>query len=641
MEQMRITLPDGSSKEYKQGISVGEIALDISPRLRKAAVAGIVDGELVDLSYRPRDGSSVRIVTEDTEEGLSVIRHTAAHVMAQAVARLFDGVKLAIGPAIEDGFYYDFDLEHRFTPEDLEAIEAEMRRIVEQDLPIARVESSKSAALEKVRSAGQTYKEELIRDFDDDHVSFYSQGEFEDLCRGPHLESTGRLKAFKLLSIAGAYWRGDERNKMLQRIYGTAFAKRADLELHLSRLEEAKKRDHRKLGKDLDLFSLHEEGPGFPFFHANGMIVWNELLSFWREKHAAAGYVEIRTPVLLNRSLWENSGHWEKYRENMYFTEIDEQDYAVKPMNCPGGILIYQSSLHSYRDLPIRVAELGLVHRHEKSGTLHGLFRVRAFTQDDAHVYMRRDQVQDEIIGVINLVDEFYKSFGFPYRVELSTKPENAIGSDDIWELATDALRGALEARGLDYRVNEGDGAFYGPKIDFHLEDCLGRTWQCGTIQLDFVMPERFDLTYVGEDGRKHRPVMIHRTVFGSLERFMGILIEHYAGAFPVWLAPVQAVVIPVTDSHYAYAHSVAKELGTAGVRCKFDDRNEKLGYRIRDAQLLKVPYMLVVGDNESNSHSVSVRSRERGDTGAVPVESFLRTITDEIRSRSSVAWRR
>ena len=496
--------------------------------------------------------------------------------MAQAVARLFDGVKLAIGPAIEDGFYYDFDLEHRFTPEDLEAIEAEMRRIVEQDLPIARVESSKSAALEKVRSAGQTYKEELIRDFDDDHVSFYSQGEFEDLCRGPHLESTGRLKAFKLLSIAGAYWRGDERNKMLQRIYGTAFAKRADLELHLSRLEEAKKRDHRKLGKDLDLFSLHEEGPGFPFFHANGMIVWNELLSFWREKHAAAGYVEIRTPVLLNRSLWENSGHWEKYRENMYFTEIDEQDYAVKPMNCPGGILIYQSSLHSYRDLPIRVAELGLVHRHEKSGTLHGLFRVRAFTQDDAHVYMRRDQVQDEIIGVINLVDEFYKSFGFPYRVELSTKPENAIGSDDIWELATDALRGALEARGLDYRVNEGDGAFYGPKIDFHLEDCLGRTWQCGTIQLDFVMPERFDLTYVGEDGRKHRPVMIHRTVFGSLERFMGILIEHYAGAFPVWLAPVQAVVIPVTDSHYAYAHSVAKELGTAGVRCKVDDRNEK-----------------------------------------------------------------
>jgi threonyl-tRNA synthetase len=640
VEQVHITLPDGSLKEYKQGTTVGEIALDISPRLRKAAVAGLVDGELVDLSHQPRDGASVKIVTEDTGEGLSVIRHTAAHVMAQAVSRLFSGVKLAIGPAIDDGFYYDFDLEHRFAPEDLEAIEAEMQRIVEQDLPIARAESSKSVALEKVRGIGQTYKEELISDLEGDHVSFYSQGEFEDLCRGPHLESTGRLKAFKLLTVAGAYWRGDERNKMLQRIYGTAFAKRSDLEVHLARLEEAKKRDHRKLGKDLDLFSLHDEGPGFPFFHPNGVIVWNELVSYWREKHAAAGYVEIKTPIVLNRSLWENSGHWEKYRENMYFTQIDEQDFAVKPMNCPGGILVYQSALHSYRDLPIRCAELGLVHRHEKSGTLHGLFRVRAFTQDDAHIYMRRDQVQDEIVGVIDLVDSFYRAFGFPYRVELSTKPENAIGPDDIWDLATDALRGALEARRLDYRVNEGDGAFYGPKIDFHLEDCLGRTWQCGTIQLDFIMPERFDLAYVGEDGRKHRPVMIHRTVFGSLERFIGILIEHYAGAFPVWLSPVQAVVIPVTDLHHAYAHSVARELTAAGVRCKVDDRNEKLGYRIRDAQLLKVPYMLVVGDNESNSQSVSVRSREQGDAGAVPVESFVRTITDEIRNRSGVPQR-
>jgi len=590
---------------------------------------------MVDLTYRPKDGSAVEIVTEDSKEGLSVIRHTAAHVMAQAVMRLFDDVKLAIGPSIEDGFYYDFDLEHRLTPEDLEKIEAEMRRIVEEDLPIVRTELLKEDALRKVTEAGQPYKAELIRELNGDTVSFYSQGEFSDLCRGPHLLSTGRLRAFKLLNIAGAYWRGDERNKMLQRIYGTAFAKQSELQAYLARLEEAKKRDHRKLGKELDLFSLHEEGPGFPFFHPNGMVIWNELLNLWREVHEKAGYNEIRTPMILNRSLWENSGHWDKYRENMYFTEIDGQDYAIKPMNCPGAILVYRNSLHSYRDLPIRNAELGLVHRHEKSGTLHGLMRVRAFTQDDAHIFMRPDQVQSEIVGVIDLIDDFYRLFGFSYTVELSTKPENAIGSDEIWDLATRSLKAALDQKGLDYQINEGDGAFYGPKIDFHLEDCLGRTWQCGTIQLDFVMPERFDLFYVGEDGAKHRPVMIHRVVFGALERFIGILIEHFAGAFPVWLAPTQAIVLPVSDAHAAYAHSVAAELTAAGIRCKVDDRNDKLGYRIREARLKKIPYMLVVGDAETDSHSVSVRARGRDDVTTVPVEAFIQKISNEIRQRS------
>lgn len=635
METIRVLLPDGSSREYRRGTTVAEIALDISPRLHKAAVAGTVDGRLVDLSYAPQDGSAVQIVTDDSEEGLSVIRHTGAHVMAQAVARLFPGVKLGIGPAIDDGFYYDFDLDHRFSPEDLDAIEAEMRRIVKEDLSIARIDMPKAEALERATQAGQPYKVELIEALEGESVSFYTQGEFEDLCRGPHLPSTGRLKAFKLLSIAGAYWKGDEHNKMLQRIYATAFAKQSDLDAHLARLEEAKKRDHRKLGRELDLFSLHDEGPGFPFFHPNGMIVWNELLQLWREVHARAGYSEIKTPVILNRSLWENSGHWDKYRDNMYFTKIDEQDYAIKPMNCPGSILIYQSSLHSYKELPIRNAELGLVHRHEKSGTLHGLMRVRAFTQDDAHIFMRPDQVQEEIIGVINLVDDFYRAFGFSYHVELSTKPANAIGSDEIWELATNSLKGALDARNLDYKINEGDGAFYGPKIDFHLEDCIGRTWQCGTIQLDFVMPERFDLSYIGDDGARHRPVMIHRVVFGSLERFIGILIEHFAGAFPVWLAPVQAIVLPVADPHREYAHSVARELTAAGVRCKVDDRNEKLGYRIREAQLMKTPYMLVVGDSESSSRSVSVRSRAAGDMSSMPVESFISKIVAEIRERS------
>lgn len=634
MGQIRILLKDGSSRNYEQGVTLEQIALDISPRLRKAAVAGLVDGMMVDLTYRPQDGSVVEIVTEDSEEGLSVIRHTAAHIMAQAVMRLFDGVKLGIGPSIEDGFYYDFDLDHRLSPEDLERIEEEMRKIIAEDLPIVRVELPREEALRKVLDAGQSYKAELIEEFEDDTVSFYSQGEFVDLCKGPHLVSTGRLKAFKLLNVAGAYWRGDERNKMLQRVYATAFAKQSDLQAHLTRLEEAKKRDHRRLGRDLDLFSLHEEGPGFPFLHPKGMVIWNELLTYWHEVHARAGYSEIRTPIILNRGLWENSGHWDKYRENMYFTEIDGQDYAVKPMNCPGAILIYRNSLHSYRELPIRYAELGLVHRHEKSGTLHGLMRVRAFTQDDAHIFARPDQIQDEILGVINLIDDFYRTFGFSYHVELSTKPENAIGSDEIWELATESLRAALDARGIDYKVNEGDGAFYGPKIDFHLTDCLGRTWQCGTIQLDFVMPERFDLSYVGDDGDKHRPVMIHRVVFGALERFMGMLIEHFAGAFPVWLSPVQTVVMPVSEAHVDYAGSVAEQLRDIGVRCELDDRNEKLGYRIREARLQKVPYMLVVGDSEVSSQSVSVRVRGQANAETVSLDSFIERIKREISER-------
>lgn len=634
MGQIRILLKDGSSRNYEQGVTLEQIALDISPRLRKAAVAGLVDGVMVDLTYRPQDGSVVEIVAEDSEEGLSVIRHTAAHIMAQAVMRLFDGVKLGIGPSIEDGFYYDFDLDHRLSPEDLERIEEEMRKIIAEDLPIVRVELPREEALRKVLDAGQSYKAELIEEFEDDTVSFYSQGEFVDLCKGPHLVSTGRLKAFKLLNVAGAYWRGDERNKMLQRVYATAFAKQSDLQAHLTRLEEAKKRDHRRLGRDLDLFSLHEEGPGFPFLHPKGMVIWNELLTYWHEVHARAGYSEIRTPIILNRGLWENSGHWDKYRENMYFTEIDGQDYAVKPMNCPGAILIYRNSLHSYRELPIRYAELGLVHRHEKSGTLHGLMRVRAFTQDDAHIFARPDQIQDEILGVINLIDDFYRTFGFSYHVELSTKPENAIGSDEIWELATESLRAALDARGIDYKVNEGDGAFYGPKIDFHLTDCLGRTWQCGTIQLDFVMPERFDLSYVGDDGDKHRPVMIHRVVFGALERFMGMLIEHFAGAFPVWLSPVQTVVMPVSEAHVDYAGSVAEQLRDIGVRCELDDRNEKLGYRIREARLQKVPYMLVVGDSEVSSQSVSVRARGQANAETVSLDSFIERIKREISER-------
>ncbi|MGB9662888.1 MAG: threonine--tRNA ligase [Moorellaceae bacterium] len=634
---MRIILPDGSQKEYPNGITALQIAEDLSPRLAREALAAKVNDEVWDLT-RPIPGDCrLELLTFDHEGGRLAYRHSASHVLAQAVKHLFPGTKLGIGPAIDEGFYYDFDSEHKFTPEDLADIEEEMRRIIKADYPFVRREVSRQEALELFRKLNEPYKIELIHELPEGVViSIYQQGDFLDLCAGPHLPSTGYLKAIKLTSLAGAYWRGSEANPMLQRIYGTAFPKASLLEEYLQRLEEAKKRDHRRLGAQLGIFSLQEEGPGFPFFHPKGMVLRNELEQFWREEHRRAGYLEIRTPIILHRSLWERSGHWEHYRQNMYFTKIDEVDYAIKPMNCPGAILVYQSEQHSYRDLPLRLAELGLVHRHEKSGVLHGLMRVRAFTQDDAHIFMLPSQVEAEIQGVIDLVDRFYRLFGFQYHVELSTKPEKAMGSDEIWEMATRALQGALEAKGIEYKVNEGEGAFYGPKIDFHLEDSLGRTWQCGTIQLDFLMPEKFDLTYIGEDGQKHRPVMIHRVVFGSIERFIGILIEHYAGAFPVWLAPVQVKILPIADRHHGYAYKVREALAKAGVRCEVNDRNEKIGYKIRAAEVERVPYMLVIGDKEAAEGTVAVRQRGKGDIGSVRVSDFVDRLVQEIKERRS-----
>ena len=634
---INITLKDGSERRYETGTSLLEMAFDISPRLAKESLVARVNGSLVDLNTRLDDDAGVEFLTFDSEEGREAFRHSASHVMAQAVQRLFPGTRLAIGPAIADGFYYDFDSPHKFTPEEMEKIEAEMNKIIKEDLPFTRVEVSRDEALKNFGNRQEHYKVELVEDLPGDVViSCYRQGDFEDLCAGPHIPSTGRLKAVKLLNLAGAYWRGDERNKMLQRIYGTAFPKKGLLDEHLHRLEEAKRRDHRKLGAELDLFSIQEEGPGFPFFHPKGMILRNELLNFWREEHKKRGYDEISTPVILNRALWERSGHWDHYRENMYYTKIDETDYAVKPMNCPGGMLVYRGKMHSYRELPIRMAELGLVHRHELSGTLHGLMRVRCFTQDDAHIYMLPSQIRDEIIGVIDLVDYFYKKFGFEYHVELSTKPEKAMGSDEMWEKATMALQAALDCKGMSYKINEGDGAFYGPKIDFHLKDCLGRTWQCGTIQLDFQMPELFDLTYVGEDNQKHRPVMIHRVVFGSIERFIGILTEHFAGAFPAWLAPVQVKVMPITDRQLEYADQVFRELDALGIRVELDARNEKVNYKIREAQAQKVPYMLVIGDREAAAGTVAVRHRGRGDLGAVELGRFMDEIVKEIKDREN-----
>jgi threonyl-tRNA synthetase len=632
---MQVTLPDGSVREYATVTTALEVARDISPKLAREALAARVNGEVWDLTRPLPEQCRLELLTFADEGGRLAYRHTAAHVLAQAVKRLFPGTRLGIGPAITDGFYYDFDSKHKFTPDDLNAIEEEMQKIIKADLPLERQEITRDEALEIFRQLDEPYKIELINDLPEGvPISTYRQGDFIDLCAGPHLPSTGYLKAIKLTSLAGAYWRGSEANPMLQRIYGTAFPKAKDLEEYLHRLEEAKKRDHRRLGAMLGLFSLQEEGPGFPFFHPKGMIIRNELEQFWREEHRRAGYLEIRTPVILNRSLWEQSGHWDHYRENMYFTKIDEADYAIKPMNCPGAILVYKSEQHSYRDLPLRLAELGLVHRHEKSGVLHGLMRVRAFTQDDAHIFMLPSQITAEIQGVIDLVDRFYSLFGFKYHVELSTRPDNAMGSDEIWETATVALRQALEARGMPYVVNEGDGAFYGPKIDFHLEDSLGRTWQCGTIQLDFLMPEKFDLYYIGEDGQKHRPVMIHRVVFGSIERFIGILIEHYGGAFPVWLAPVQVRVLPITDRHNDYAFKVREELVRAGIRAEVNDRNDKIGYKIRAAQLEQIPYMLVVGDKEAAEGTVAVRERRAGDTGSVPLQAFIDKVTGEISRR-------
>lgn len=633
---IKVTLKDGPAREYKKGIKLIDIARDIGPRLAKAAIVARVDGELIDLNTGLDHDAQVEFLDFNTEEGQDIFRHSTAHIMAQAVQRLYPESKLAIGPSITHGFYYDFDLSESFSPGDLEKIEKEMKKIIKENLPFERYELSRQEALDKFSSAGEKYKVELINDLPEDAaISYYCQGEFEDLCAGPHVPSTGVLKAVRLLNTAGAYWRGDEKNKMLQRIYGTSFPKKSLLDEHLSRIEEAKKRDHRKLGKELDLFSIHEEGPGFPFFHHKGMIIRNELEKFWREEHQRSGYQEIRTPVILNQELWERSGHWDHYRENMYFTNIDEKNYAVKPMNCPGSMIVFKNRLYSYRDLPIRMAELGLVHRHEMSGVLHGLMRARCFTQDDAHIFMLSSQVKDEILGVIDLVDYFYRVFGFEYHVELSTKPEQAMGSDEVWATAIDALKDAMQARDLDYKVNEGDGAFYGPKIDFHLEDCLGRTWQCGTIQLDFQMPEKFDLNYVGEDGQRHRPVMLHRVVFGSIERFIGILIEHFAGAFPTWLAPVQIKILPITDRHHSYGRALADRLLETGFRVELDVRNEKINYKIREAQAQKTPYMLIVGDQEIKNNTVAVRHRSGGNLGPQPVDEFIEKLQNEIRTKA------
>ncbi|NME94477.1 threonine--tRNA ligase [Clostridium cochlearium] len=632
---INITLKDGKVIEVEKGVRVSDIAMKISPALYKKAVGAKVNGEVAELMTEIKEDSQLEILTFDDEDGRRTVRHTASHILAQAVKRLYPEAKLAIGPAIDNGFYYDFDVDFTFTPEMLEKIEKEMSKIIKENLEIERFELPREEAIKLAKDADEPYKVELIEELPEGEViSFYKQGDFVDLCAGPHMPSTGKIKAIKLLSVAGAYWRGDEKNKMLQRIYGTAFLKKSELEAYLKLLEEAKRRDHRKLGKELDLFSINEEGPGFPFFHPKGMVVRNILENFWREKHTKAGYDEIRTPVILNEELWHRSGHWDHYKENMYFTKIDNENFAIKPMNCPGSILVYKSHLHSYKEFPMRLGELGLVHRHELSGALHGLMRVRCFTQDDAHIFMTKEQIRDEILNVIKLIDDFYKVFGFEYFVELSTRPEDSMGSDEDWEVATNGLKNALEAAGLEYKINEGDGAFYGPKIDFHLKDCIGRTWQCGTIQLDFQMPERFDLTYIGQDGERHRPVMVHRVVFGSIERFIGILIEHFAGAFPTWLAPVQVKVMTITDAQKDYANKVVDKLKENGIRVEFDDRNEKIGYKIREAQLQKVPYMIILGDKEVNENKVAVRSRKEGDLGAIALEEFIQKLNYEIENR-------
>ena len=635
---MKVTLKDGSVKEYAQAMSVIDIAKDLSEGLARAACAGEVDGEVVDLRTVVDHDAAVNILTAKDEKGLAALRHTTSHVMAQAVKRLYPNTKLAIGPSIADGFYYDMEFETPLTSDDFEKIEAEMKKIVKEDLKIERFTLPREKAIEFMKEKEEPYKVELIEDLPEgEEISFYQQGEFVDLCAGPHLMSTKEVgKAFKIMSLAGAYWRGDEHNQMLTRLYATAFAKKDELEAYITMMEEAKKRDHRKLGKELGLFMMHEAGPGFPFFLPKGMVLKNTLLDYWREIHRKAGYVEISTPIMLSRHLWETSGHWDHYKENMYTTVIDDTDFAIKPMNCPGGILVYQSEPRSYRDLPLRMGELGLVHRHEKSGQLHGLMRVRCFTQDDAHIFMMPEQIREEIKGVAKLIDEVYQLFGFKYHVELSTRPEDSMGSDEDWEMATDALRGALDDLGLNYVVNEGDGAFYGPKIDFHLEDSIGRTWQCGTIQLDFQLPLRFNCEYVGADGEKHRPIMIHRVAFGSIERFIGILIEHFAGAFPTWLAPVQVKVLPISDKYMDYAEKVVNELKEAGIRVEIDTRAEKIGYKIREARLQKIPYMLVVGAKEEEEGKVSVRSRFLGDEGAKDLGEFITSIKAEIKSREN-----
>ena len=634
---MKITLKDGSVKEYAESKSVYDIALDLSEGLARVACAGEIDGEVVDIRTVVDKDCQLNILTLKDEKALPVLRHTASHVMAQAVKRLYPGVKLAIGPSIADGFYYDMEFETPLTSDDFEKIEAEMKKIIKENLEIVRFTKPRDEAIAFMKEKGEPYKVELIEDLPEgEEISFYQQGEFVDLCAGPHLKSTKEVgKAFKIMSLAGAYWRGDEHNKMLTRLYATAFPKKEELEAYITMMEEAKKRDHRKLGRELGLFMMHEAGPGFPFFLPKGMVLKNTLLDYWREIHKKAGYVEVSTPVILNRSLWETSGHWDHYKNNMYTTVIDGEDYAIKPMNCPGGVLVYASEPRSYRDLPIRMGELGLVHRHEKSGQLHGLMRVRCFTQDDAHIFMTPEQIKDEIKGVVALINDTYSLFGFQYHVELSTRPEDSMGSDEDWEMATEGLRKALDELHLPYVVNEGDGAFYGPKIDFHLEDSLGRTWQCGTIQLDFQLPQRFEAEYTGADGEKHRPIMIHRVVFGSIERFIGILIEHFAGAFPLWLSPEQVRVLPIADRHAARAEEIRKVLFEHGIRASVDDRSEKVGYKIREARLQRLPYWLIVGDKEVEDGSVSVSHRGEGDIGSFTLDELLARLTEEIQTKA------
>ena len=635
---IKVELRDGNFIEVEEGSSLLDVAKSISDGFARSVLVGSIDGKAVGLNEKLENDCKVNFFKFEDAEGKEAFRHTAAHIFAQAIKRLWPETKLAIGPAIENGFYYDIDLDHRLVPEDLEKIEAEMKKIVKEDLAIEGFEVSREEALKMMEEKNEDYKVEMINDLpEDEKISMYRQGEFVDLCRGPHLQSTKKVKAFKLQNIAGAYWRGDEKNKMLQRVYGTAFEKKKDLDAHLKMLEEAKKRDHRKLGKELGLFMIPEEGPGFPLFLPRGVELKAALMKYWEEIHRESRYVEIETPIILNKKLWETSGHWYHYKENMYTVKIDEEDYAIKPMNCPGSMIFYKSQLHSYRDFPMRVAERGRVHRHELSGALHGLMRVRAFTQDDAHIFMLPEQIREEIKGVIELIDKVYTKFGFSYHVELSTRPEDSMGTDEEWAVAEDGLRGALEELGMDYVINEGDGAFYGPKIDFHLKDCLGRTWQCGTIQLDMQLPQRFDATYVGKDGEKHRPVMIHRVCLGSIERFIGILIENYAGKFPVWLAPCQVKVISVSDKYNEHANKIMDQLFKKGIRVELDDRTEKVGFKIREAQLEKIPYMLVIGEKELESGEISVRSRDEGELGSMSVDAFIEKISKQIEERENV----
>ncbi|HCK44166.1 MAG TPA: threonine--tRNA ligase [Ruminococcaceae bacterium] len=634
---MKITLKDGSVKEYESATTAAEITKDISMGLYRNACCCRINGVVKDLRTVVDSDCEFEVLTFDEEDGKKAFNHTASHVMAQAVKRLYPDTKLTIGPAIENGFYYDFDVETPFGPEDLEKIEKEMKKIIKENYPIEKFELPVDEAIKLMQDKGEPYKIELINEHagKGEAISFYKQGEFTELCAGPHIPEMKVIKAFKLTNCTGAYWRGDAKNKMLCRVYGIAFPKASMLEDYLQMLEEAKKRDHRKIGKELELFTIMEEGPGFPFFLPKGMDLKNALIDYWREVHKKAGYLEIQTPMILNRALWERSGHWDHYKDNMYTTIIDDEDYAIKPMNCPGGILVYKTKMHSYKDLPLRMGELGLVHRHELSGALHGLMRVRCFTQDDAHIFMTREQIKDEIKGVVQLIDSVYSTFGFEYHIELSTQPEDSMGAKEDWDIATEALRNAITELGYDYEVNEGDGAFYGPKLDFHLTDCLGRTWQCGTIQLDFQLPERFELEYIGADGEKHRPIMIHRVVFGSIERFIGILTEHFAGAFPTWLAPVQVKFLPIADRHADYARGIMEKLEAKGIRCELDDRSEKTGFKIRAAQMEKVPYMIIVGDKDVEAGTVSVRSRKNGDEGATTVDEFVARIEKEIAEKS------